>query len=101
LTALDIERAPPSLRTDNNAWEDKPRIPAHNPGAGEWTSDGTDGSLRSQPAETFPAKAAIAESGGTYGKAAMYRILITTFVVTAPLRRWVSKTNPAPCRREC
>jgi hypothetical protein len=34
--------APTSLRKDNDAWEDEPRIPAGNPNGGEWT-DGDEG----------------------------------------------------------
>jgi hypothetical protein len=32
-----------SLRKYNPNWEDEPRVPAPNPGGGQWTSDGDDG----------------------------------------------------------
>jgi hypothetical protein len=52
------------------AWETEARVPAHNPGRGEWTNDGGEVEVAAagdQKCQTCP-------SGGSYGATGMFRM---------------------------
>jgi hypothetical protein len=64
------------LRKYNPDWEDEPRVPAGNPGGGQWTSDGGGDGFQIASAGDLKCQgfSGGCQSGGTFGTAAMYRI---------------------------
>jgi hypothetical protein len=65
-----------ALRKYNPDWEDEPRVPAGNPGGGQWTNDAGGGDFQIAASGDFKCQgfSGGCQSGGTYGTAAMYRI---------------------------
>jgi hypothetical protein len=90
------------LRKYNPDWEDELRVPAANPGGGEWTSGGGGDGFQIASAGDLKCHgfSGVCQSGGTYGTEAMYRIFGRNVCRDCAVKVWALKTSPEPNSRE-